>query len=208
MSNGVFNAEEYDSWYDRHRDIYAAEIEAIKSFADKYKNPRLEIGVGTGRFAQPLRIDYGIDPDENMLRFARMRGIKAVKGVGEELPFPDGFFNMVLIATTLPFFTNARKVIEEAHRVLRDDGGLIIAFIPKNSHYGRKYTEMGKKGDRRFCNVHFYTLDEVIALIKGLFKIDEMRSTLIGEDVKLDVAEGYIDESSFVVLHCRKIREL
>ena len=184
-----------------------AEIEAIRVFSDKYANPRLEVGVGTGRFAEPLGIDYGIDPDESMLRFARARGIKAIKGVGEKLPFRNGLFNMVLIATTLPFLTNARKVIEEAYRVLRSDGGLVIAFIPKNSHFGRKYEEMGKKGDVRFRNTHFYTLDEVISLLSGLFKVDGIRSTLIGEDIKLDIVNGYNEESSFVVLHCKKIRE-
>ena len=201
----IFDVQEYDSWYDRHRDIYEAELKAIKPFVDKYGPPRLEIGVGTGRFSQPLNIDYGIDPDEDMLRIASSRGIKTVKGVGEDLPFPDEFFEMVLIATTLPFFGDAKKVIRECWRVLKKDGGLIIAFIPQASYFGRKYRRMGEEGDERFRNTHFYTFEEVKELLKGLFEIVGVRSTLLGEKISLEVVDGHRDDASFVVVESRKI---
>ena len=201
----IFDAQEYDSWYDRHRNIYEAELKAIKPFVDKYGHPRLEIGVGTGRFSQPLNIDYGIDPDEDMLRIALRRGIKIVKGVGEELPFPDEFFEMVLIATTLPFFQNAKKVIRESWRVLKKEGGLIIAFIPRDSYFGRKYRRMGEEGDERFKNAHFYTFKEVKDLLKGLFEIVGVRSTLLGEEISLEAVDEYREDSSFVVVESIKI---
>ncbi len=201
----IFDAREYDSWYDRHKEIYEAELKAIKPFVNKYGHPRLEIGVGTGRFAYPLHIDYGIEPDEDMLKFAKMRGINAIKGMGEELPFENEFFDMVLISTTLPFFKDARKVIEESWRVLKKEGGLIIAFIPRESYFGRKYRRMGEKGDERFKNAHFYTLEEVKELLNGLFKNLGVRSTLLGENISLDVVDEYREDASFVVVECRKI---
>ncbi len=201
----IFDTREYDSWYDRHRDIYEAELKAIKPFVDKYGHPRLEIGVGTGRFSQPLNIDYGIDPDEDMLHFASIRRIKVVKGIGEELPFPTEFFGMVLIATTLPFFQDAKKVIKESWRVLKKDGGLIIAFIPRESYFGEKYRKMGEEGDERFKNAHFYTFDEVKELLNGQFEMIGIRSTLLGENISLDVADEYRDDASFIVVESRKI---
>ncbi len=198
-----FDPEEYDSWYERHRDEYHLEIEALKRFTSSYENPMLEIGVGTGRFAHALGIEYGIDPDEKMLKFAKKRGIKVKRVRGEEIPFPDGFFNMVLISTTLPFLSDPRKVMQEAHRVLRDEGGLVVGFIPRDSKYGRKYEEMKKSGDMRFENAHFYTLEEVKALIDGLFEIRGLSSTLI--EGKKGVKEFPVENASFVVIHAVKI---
>ena len=68
----VFNkyTKEYDSWYDKNKYAYLSEIEAIRKVLPK-KGIGLEIGVGTGRFAAPLGIKYGIDPSEKMLEIAR-----------------------------------------------------------------------------------------------------------------------------------------
>ena len=204
----MFNPQEYDSWYDRHRDIYLAELEALKPLVDKYPHPRLEIGVGTGRFASALDIDYGIDPDENMLRYAEKRGVKVVKGIGEDLPFRARSFYLILIATTLPFFKDARRVIEEAHRVLKDNGGIVIGFIPRDSYYGKKYTKMGREGDIRFKDTHFYTLEEVEELLEDLFYIVRIRSTLLGNEIKKDIVEGYTQGASFIALEGVKIQNV
>ena len=204
----MFNPEEYDSWYERHREIYQSEVETLRPMIEKYPHPRLEIGVGTGRFSSALGIDYGIDPDEHMLKYAERRGIKVKKAVGENLPFRAHFFYLVLIATTLPFLRNARRVMEEAHRVLKDDGGIVIGFIPRNSFYGRKYTKMGMDGDNRFRDAHFYTLDEVESLMEDLFYIVRIRSTLIGEEVKLEILEGYHEDASFVAVEGVKIQNV
>jgi len=204
----MFNPEEYDSWYDRHKEIYMAEVEALRPLIEKYPHPRLEIGVGTGRFASALDIDYGIDPDEKMMAYAERRGIKVKKGVGENIPFHARSFYAVLIATTLPFFQDARKVMEETHRVLKDNGALVIGFIPRNSYYGRKYMKMGKEGDARFQNTHFYTLEEVEKLLEDLFYIVRIRSTLLGEKIELRVVDGYIEGASFVALEGVKIQNI
>ncbi len=202
----MFDANEYDSWYDRHRDIFEAELEALRPMVEKYPNPRLEIGVGTGRFAQAFNISHGIDPDENMLRFASRRGINVTKGYGEELPYEDSSFNMVLISTTLPFLRNPRKVVEEAHRVLVENGGLVIGFIPRDSHFGRKYRKMGAEGDQRFRDLHFFTMEEVEDLLLDLFFIVRVRSTLIGDEVSLEVLNGFHPNASFVALEGMRIQ--
>ncbi len=204
----MFNPAEYDSWYDRHRDIFEAEINALKPIVEKYPSPKLEIGVGTGRFAHALGIEYGIDPDKNMLNFARNRGIKVREGYGEELPYKSKKFYLVLISTSLPFFKDARKVIEESYRVLKDDGGIAIGFIPRNSYFGRKYTKMGEEGDERFKTTHFYTMDEVEKLLEDLFFIVRVRSTLLGEEIKRDVVEGYNPDASFVAVEGIKIQNI
>ena len=199
----MFNPEDYDSWYERHREIYNAELKAL-SFILDIPNPKLEIGVGTGRFASVLDIRYGVEPDENMLRYAKQRGIKAVRGYGENLPFQDDFFNLILISTSLPFFKDPKRVISESHRVLRMNGLLVVAFIPKDSYFGRKYTNMGKRGDKRFINSKFYSFEEVKDIISPLFKIEKVVSTLIGDNIELSIRDGFVPNSSFVVIKSRK----
>jgi len=61
---------EYDQWYERNKFVYLSELEALKKVVPK-KGKGLEIGVGTGRFAEPLGISYGLDPSEKMLEIAK-----------------------------------------------------------------------------------------------------------------------------------------
>ena len=60
----------------------------------------MEIGVGSGRFAQPLGVKIGIDPSRNMLKFAKERGIQVIRGGGENLPFKD---NLIKVDSLLPW---------------------------------------------------------------------------------------------------------
>ncbi len=65
---------EYDQWFDKHSTVYQSEIVAIQQAIPKNKTG-IEIGVGTGRFAEPLNIKFGVEPSENMARVAEQRGI-------------------------------------------------------------------------------------------------------------------------------------
>lgn len=56
------------------------------------EGPSLEIGVGTGRFAEALGIEYGVDVSGRVLELAKRRGITVVEGSGENLPFRDESF--------------------------------------------------------------------------------------------------------------------
>ena len=97
MSMNIFDeyTKEHDEWYERNKFAYLSELEALKQAVPK-DTKGLEIGVGTGRFAQALRISVGIDPSENMLQIARKRGIKTFVGKGENLPFDDNEFDFDL----------------------------------------------------------------------------------------------------------------
>jgi hypothetical protein len=49
----------------------------------------VEIGVGTGRFAEPLGIRVGVEPSKAMRQVAQKRGIEVIDGVAQVLPFDD-----------------------------------------------------------------------------------------------------------------------
>ena len=118
-------AEQYDAWYDspKGRAIFGDELAALQPLFDDVRGSRLEVGVGTGRFAAALGIGFGIDPAVAALRLAAGRGVRVVAARGEELPFPDASFGAVLFMVTLCFVQDPLAALREARRVLRPEGG-------------------------------------------------------------------------------------
>ena len=59
------NAEHYDVWFDtqRGRSVFESETLCLRPLASGVFRPWLEVGVGTGRFAQALGVEHGIDPE-------------------------------------------------------------------------------------------------------------------------------------------------
>lgn len=134
------NVERYEQWFERHDAAYRSEVAALRRIVPASRLA-LEVGVGTGRFAEPLGIAVGLDPSPRMLAGARTRGIIAVRGVAEALPFRDGVFDLVLIVTTICFVDDALAMLREAGRVLSEDGSLIVGFIDRESPLGRYYQD-------------------------------------------------------------------
>ena len=52
-------AEKYDTWFENNRWVYKAELRAVKAMIPTIGRG-LEIGVGTGRFAESLGIKTGV----------------------------------------------------------------------------------------------------------------------------------------------------
>lgn len=55
------HTEQYDAWFDQHPVAFDAEVRALQALTPS-TGRRVELGVGTGRFAQALGIDEGLDP--------------------------------------------------------------------------------------------------------------------------------------------------
>lgn len=55
----VYNqfANEYDVWFEKHPNLYQSELLAMKQAIPQNKTG-IEIGVGSGRFAEPLNIKW------------------------------------------------------------------------------------------------------------------------------------------------------
>ncbi len=127
---------DYDSWYDRHPDIYLKELDLLTIDSP---GPKLEVAVGTGRMGSRLGYDVGLDPSLNSLHMAQSRGIDCVLGVAETLPFAESSLGTVLICMSLWLFEDRRKALEEARRILHQDGKLIIAITYAESPLGIEY---------------------------------------------------------------------
>lgn len=128
----------YDAWFARHPAIYHSELLAVRALLP-WRGMGLSIGVGTGRFAAPLGVQLGIDAAWKVLGYAATRGVCAVQGLAEALPFSDCSFDYALSVTTMCFVDDASAMIREAHRILKPGGELVIGFIDSTSMLGQHY---------------------------------------------------------------------
>jgi ubiquinone/menaquinone biosynthesis C-methylase UbiE len=152
-------ASDYDRWFDEHGAVYDTQVRILRDAVPR-TGRGLEVGVGSGRFAVPLGIGYGIDPSHNLLKIAKGRGIDVVLGEGDHLPYRADSFDYVLMMTVICFLDDAETVFREVSRVLRPRGILIVGFIEKNGEIYRKYQHEPIKG--RFLQIAVYrTVEEV-----------------------------------------------
>jgi len=196
----------YDAWYDKHKAAFDSEVGALKSLMPK-KGPFLEVGVGSGRFASALGIELGIDPSPRMRELARKRGIDAVDGVAESLPFMVNWFNCVLMVTALCFLDDITAAFREAKRVIKPGGFILIGFIDKSSALGREYaSKIGKEGFFKDASLH--SVDEVAGYLSGAgFTELTFKQTLFNDPATLIEPEPVKDgrgEGSFVVVRAKK----
>jgi SAM-dependent methyltransferase len=208
------SAKRYDVWYDKPfgKSAFTLEKACIESLSKKLKQPFLEVGVGTGRFAEALKIEYGIDGSTGVLKFAKQREIIAVKGRGESLPFVDSFFGGVFVVVTLCFVDEPVKVLKEASRVLKGDGAVILGLILKESPWASFYREKGEAGNIFYKIATFYSFGELKAMVeKAGLKIVEMNSTMFQAPTEIHLRfeqpkSCYYEEAGFVAVKLGKVK--
>lgn len=199
-------ADEYDAWFEKHRDFYLAELEAVRSFIPA-SGSGIEIGVSTGRFAATLGIPLGVEPSPRMAKLARQRGIEVIAGVTENLPFADNTFDFAVMVTVVCFLDDVTKAFQETFRILKSNGTLVIGFIDRESELGTHYIQ--KKNQSRFYrDATFYSVSELEALLSkaGFSNFDYQQTLLPGGTTSLTVREGH-GCGGFVVMQAHKIRK-
>ena len=208
MGKSVFDIlpEKYDLWYEKHKFAYLSEVEAIKRvFPEGGKS--LEVGVGSGRFASPLKIEYGIDLSLNLLLIAQKRGVKVVLGSAESLPFIGDLFDSVLICVSICFFKNPEKALSECNRVLKKGGNLTVAFVDKDSFLGKFYLQRKEKSVF-YKGARFFSVLQVVEMLeKSGFKDFNSVQTLFDFPENLKKPDtplpGY-GKGGFVVVSAKK----
>ena len=183
MAHQAFDrrASEYDAWYDTEagRAIFSMEVECLQPLLQTYSRPYLEIGVGSGRFAQALGIEHGVEPAPSLGRIARLRGVGVTEAAGEGLPFRGEVFGAALTALTLCFVDSPLEVLQEAWRVLKPGGGLVLGLILRGSPWAEFYTRMGREGHPIYSRARFFSRNEVEGLLRRSgFAMPKYRSTL------------------------------
>ena len=197
---------EYEKWFEDNHFVYLSELEALKKVVPKNKKG-IEIGIGSGIFAQPLGITEGIEPSAVMRRKAEKRRLNVFAAVAEKLPYSDESVDFALMITTICFVDDIRKSFSEAFRILKNDGFLILGFVDKNSPIGKFYLENQDKSIF-YRDAKFFTTEEVLELLRQTgFVVSEIYQTVFGKlnEVKEvhPVEKGY-GKGSFVAIKAKK----
>jgi SAM-dependent methyltransferase len=174
-------AEHYDAWFDspRGRALFRAEVECLARLMPEDRSGWVEVGVGSGRFAEALGVPEGVDPSVRLLRVAADRGIRTVRGVAEALPYGDGEAAGLLLVVTLCFLDDPERAMREFARVLAPGGALLVGFVPADGAWGREYVRRGQKGHPFYSIARFYTCSEVLSMgEKAGFCLSKASSTL------------------------------
>lgn len=131
----------------------------------------LDVGCGEGRFSRMLRAagipTIGIDPTEILIQEARRRDPDGDYRLAsaEELPFPDGSFDLVVAYLSLIDIPDVPKAISEMNRVLKPGGRLLIANLSGFATAGDGWSD---EPEPRFCIDHYLEIRELLSEWKGI----------------------------------------
>lgn len=136
----------------------------------------LDLGCGQtciSRFLPPAQ-KYGVDPLAKELKTSgrRMGGVLVKQGRGEELPFSDKMFDLVICRNVLDHTNIPVKVVKETRRVIKKHGYFILACYvhPKFIDFLKKvgeYSLLWKNIEHPFS----FTTEELRSIFLGSFKI-------------------------------------
>ena len=120
----------------------------------------LDNGCGLGLYLQRLASQaeraYGLELDRERARTARRAGLAVVSAEGEQLPFPQGVFDLVLSHEVLEHVNDDRAALAEMVRTLRGPGqrgpGRLVLFTP-NRGYPFETHGVYFRGRYRFGNI-------------------------------------------------------
>ncbi len=183
-SSNPFNllAEQYDQWYATPfgKAAFRQEIACLRLVQPQYLGTWLEAGVGTGRFAQELGIEYGLDPSAQMLQMAAARGIVTQLAQAEAMPYPDASFDGVMMTFALCFMQKPTLALQESRRILRPQGTLLLGIVPAGSPWGEFYAGKGAAGHPIYAQAVFRTVAELISLTEDTgFVLKDTASALL-----------------------------
>ena len=161
----------YEAWFSHHVAAYHSELLAVRALLP-WQGLGLEIGVGTGRFAAPLGVKFGVDPSKAMLAYAIKRGIFGVQGIAEALPFKDAVFDYGLVVTTICFVDDPKAMLTEARRILKPGAPLVIGFVDRASTLGQHYL-IHQAENVFYCEARFYYATEVEKLLRDIGFVEQ-----------------------------------
>ncbi len=193
------HSDAYDDWFEKNSAAYKAELKAVRQLLPPAPAKGLEVGVGSGKFAVPLGIKIGVEPSMRMAEKAQELGIEVVPGVAEALPFAAAQFDFVVMVTTICFVDDILTSFEEALRVLRPGGSLLVGYVDVESELGQKYLK-NRHNSKFYQQATFFSTRQVLDyLSRAGFGATVVKQTLIPGAADQTVRDGF-GEGAFVVV--------
>ena len=153
------------------------EQDAVFSLAGDLHGRRvLDVACGDGTYTisackRGARV-FGVDLSRDMLEAARQRAADCKQNLpwcvasAEELPFESERFDVVIAVTALCFVKNPQRSIQEATRVLRPGGSLIVGELGRYSLWAISRKVRGWLGSLTWRGVHFWSYGNLRKLIE------------------------------------------
>lgn len=112
----------------------------------------LEVGCGQGELAERMRRELGadvvaLDQSPRMVELTRARGVDALVGDVQDLPFGDGRFDVAVSAWMLFHVPGLDRALAELRRVLRP-GGRLVATTNDSDHLMEMFELAGAETER------------------------------------------------------------
>ena len=174
-------------WYNkRHQQLgenawrpYRAYFLIFEYFSVKPGRKLLDIGCGTGYFlklAHKKGLDtYGVDISEEGIKIAKRISPNSniTLASGENLPFPDNYFDYITCLGALEHFLDMEKGIKEMVRVAKPEARFCIIVPNKNFIYWKLTRKKGT--EQQEINEQLLSLNEWKNLFeKGGLKIEKI----------------------------------
>lgn len=125
----------------------------------------LDVGSGAGNMAHHLahygRV-IGLDYNSRPLAVAAQRGLEAVQGFGDQLPFASDSFDLVALLDTVEHVPDELGMMSECGRVLKPGGKLIVtvpafmwlwSYNDEINNHQRRYTAHGLQQKLALCGL-------------------------------------------------------
>jgi len=125
-------------------------LDLIRRYAHLDGTCILDIGCGLGTYVKKLLAFsddvYGVDIDPDKVAQAQKQLEHIYLAPAERLPFPDAYFDVILLHEVLEHVADDRQSVHEAYRVAKMGGRLVI-FVPNRlflfethgAYWGGKY---------------------------------------------------------------------
>ena len=185
-----------------------AEDLVFDAVAEFRPNTVLDAGCGAGEVAERVMRELGaeicaIDTSERMVALTRERGVPAMLGDVQALPFEDGRFDCVIAGWLFYHVQDRDRAIAECARVLRSGGRLVAATVDdQNLHemweflgapVHRTLTFSTTNGAEQLAR-HFATVEERQAIGIYAFPTPEKLRRFVAADITRAHLSGSVPE--------------
>jgi ubiquinone/menaquinone biosynthesis C-methylase UbiE len=183
-------APTYDQRYARNR--YPGVTDALLKFAGKEPHRVLEVACGSGHWLALLAANghnvAGIDASAGMLAKAKAKlpQVPLVNGEAEALPFKPESFDRVVIINAVHHFSDPRRALSEARRVLSASGAVLLVGLDPQQHPGEWSIYDFFRGTRERDRARFPPMSSICEWLRELGF--ERCDTFVAERIEQDVS--------------------